>query len=135
MTPVAPRTPPKGQKPKRKVKNRPEQDLQKACVRWFRHQYPNEILIHVPNGGKRNEIEAKQFKAMGVTPGFPDLALLKKKGDYGALFIEMKSKDGDTSESQDEMLLKLSQYGYKTAVCNSIDKFMEIVNNYLRKEF
>ena len=117
--------------PKRTIKCRPEQDLQKQCVRWFRYQYPNEILIHVPNGGKRNVIEASQFKAMGVLAGFPDLALFKKSGEYGALFIEMKSKKGATSNNQEELLSKLSQKGYKTVICNSFEKFMNVVNDYL----
>ncbi len=50
-----------------------EDRLQIACVRWFRIQYPEHLIHHSPNGGKRNAIEAKKFKDMGVVAGFPDL--------------------------------------------------------------
>jgi hypothetical protein len=119
---------------KRKIKHRPEQDLQIQCVKWFRYQYPNEILIHIPNGGKRSKVEAVRFKEMGVMSGFPDLALFKKSGGYGALFIEMKAKKGNTSDNQDELLIRLSEKGYKTIVCNSFESFVEIVSNYLNEK-
>ena len=121
-------------KTKKKI-NRPEQDLQIVCVRWFRYQYPHEILIHVPNGGKRTKAEAGIFKAMGVLSGFPDLALFKKKGDYGALFIEMKSAKGSTFEEQDKVILNLKTLGYKVEIVNSLEMFIKVVNEYLRKEF
>lgn len=120
---------------KRKIKNRPEQDLQKTCVRWFKIQYPNELLIHIPNGGKRNAREAEQFKKMGTKAGFPDLALFKKKGDYGALFIEMKAEKGSISDKQENVLASLQKLGYKVEIVNSFEKFTTVINEYLRKEF
>lgn len=120
----------------RKVKNRPEQDLQIQCVTWFRYQYPSEILIHIPNGGKRSKVEAARFKEMGVLAGFPDLALFRKSNQYGALFIELKaSAKHETSYSQASMINSLNTLGYKAVVVSNFETFRRVVNDYLRKQF
>lgn len=109
-----------------------EENLQQMCVTWFRLQYPHLILIHVPNGGKRNIREAARFKRLGVTAGFPDLALFYPANGFHALFIEMKSEKGTLSASQKEMIEKLASLGYKCEVINSIELFIKIVENYLK---
>ena len=57
-----------------------ESRLQAACVRWFRYQYPNLLIFAIPNGGRRNEVEAKIMKEEGVLPGIADLELLLPDG-------------------------------------------------------
>lgn len=105
--------------------NRPEQDLQKACVRWFRMQYPKLMLFHIPNGGKRSVIEASIFKAMGVVAGVADLCLL-----YGGVahFIEMKAGKGKQSDSQMDFQAYCDSHGFPYMVCDSIDSFMGTIN-------
>ncbi len=44
--------------------------------KWQEHKYPElQLLYHIPNGGSRNAIEAKNLKRQGVKPGVPDLCL------------------------------------------------------------
>lgn len=109
-----------------------EANLQKECVRWFRLQYPNRIIHHSPNGGKRNLIEAAKFKAMGTLSGFPDLFIAEKNTTHPGLFVEMKSEKGKLSENQEKTLRMLSKSGYYCSVCNSFDQFKEIVDRYLK---
>ena len=111
---------------------RPEQNLQITCVRWFRYQHPDEILIHIPNGGYRTAIEALKFKQMGVLSGVLDLLLLKKSGKYGALFIEMKSSKGKLTESQKLMIERLEMKGYKCEVASSFEEFKRIIEGYFK---
>jgi hypothetical protein len=118
-------------KPKRKIKNRPEQDLQKQCVRWFNYEYPNEILIHIPNGGKRNILEAIQFKKMGTVKGFPDLVLFNQSSQYGGLIIELKAKGEKASKEQKEMFFKLLGRGYKVVLIDSFEDFVKEIKGYL----
>lgn len=56
-----------------------EDQLQKSIVRWFDLQYANlrHLLIHVPNGGYRNAVEAAKFKQMGVRDGLSNLYFQK----------------------------------------------------------
>lgn len=84
-----------------------EDDLQKACVTWFRLQYPEPkyLIHHSPNGGKRNAREAGRLKAQGVRAGFPDLIILS---EYDFICIEMKSEKGTLSDNQKEVRVSCS---------------------------
>src|SRR3954451_2984652 len=56
---------------------RPEQQLHRAVVDLL-SVYQNRGLLtfcHVPNGGWRKRTEAGVLKALGTTPGMPDLLL------------------------------------------------------------
>lgn len=120
-----------------------EENLQAACVKWFRLQYPqyDGLLFHVPNGGRRNLKEAARLKAEGVVPGVADLLLLvpnakvnwhyEDVSGYAGLCIEMKTAKGHQSPVQKEWQKKVEEFGYRYAVCRSLDEFMDTINNYL----
>ena len=108
---------------------RPEQNLQIACVRWFRYQYPDEILIHIPNGGYRRPSEAARLKAMGVVPGIPDLFIPEWR-----LFIEMKrTKGGKLSDVQKSVIEYLQSVNYCVLLAHGSDEAIkQIKENYER---
>ena len=114
--------------------------LQCACVRWFAYQWPEYrgILFAVPNGGARSKATAGKLKAEGVVPGVADLILLVPRIEEGcrymwhALCIEMKTAKGRQSPEQMEWQKKVEEFGYRYAVCRSLDEFMAVVNGYLR---
>ncbi len=110
-----------------------EASLQSACVRWFGYQYPalNRLLIHVPNGGSRNKIEAYNMKLQGVVSGVADLLLLTPRKGFGCLCIEMKADKGRQSENQKAWEAEAKKHGNCYVVCRSIDEFMNIINTYL----
>jgi len=108
-----------------------EEKIQIACVQWFKCQYPNILIHHSPNGGKRNAIEAARFKKMGVCAGFPDLMIIAENKPI--LFVEMKSKRGSLSANQVIVLSKLKLAGHNVDICKSLDDFMKVVNEYFRK--
>ncbi|TWP31903.1 VRR-NUC domain-containing protein [Apibacter muscae] len=109
-----------------------ESKLQQACVSWFNIQYPKETIFAIPNGGKRNALEAKIMKGEGVLAGVSDLFIMKPSKNYSGFFIEMKIGKGKLSEYQKEFLKKAQNKGYKTAVCYSLDDFTKEVNNYMK---
>ena len=84
----------------RKPRHR-ESNLQRACVAWFRATYPDHalLLFAVPNGGARSRTEGAIMKGEGVTAGVADLILLEARGGYGALCIEMKTRDKGSGQS------------------------------------
>ena len=57
--------------------NHEESKLQKACVAWFRAQYPQYamLLTHVANEGNGNRVSAAIHKGEGTVAGVPDLLL------------------------------------------------------------
>ena len=86
-----------------------------------RHEQKNEVLsedqeqiilatwltkkdipfYHVPNGGRRNYVEAIKFKRMGVSPGVPDICIPKARKGCHSLYIELKRVSGGRlSEAQ-----------------------------------
>lgn len=111
-----------------------EHNIQVACVRWFRYEYPELALnlFAVPNGGWRTETTAVNLKAEGVIPGVSDLILLHKSGEYGALLIEMKTSKGRQSDNQKAWEAHITKYGYKYVVCRSFEDFEKEIKDYLK---
>ena len=124
-----------------------EDSIQMSCVSWSRVAYRElaRPLHHSANEGKRTTrivhthagtrvvcSGGARLKAMGMQPGFPDLFLAVPRRGMHGLFIEMKSETGRLEPSQREMLALLSEQGYATAVCRSLDDFQDVVDSYLQ---
>lgn len=90
-----------------------------------------KLLHHVPNGGKRDKIEAAHMKQQGVKPGIPDLDLPVARGKYHGLRIEMKDDKGRTSVEQDWWLGELREQGYFCEVCHGWESAVRILQWYL----
>ena len=106
-----------------------ESNLQSACVRWFRLQYPNLVIYAVPNGGSRNVREAQRLKAEGVLAGVADLTILLPQGKI--IYIEMKVKGNQQTDNQKAFQQKAEALGYKYYVCYSFDEFKAIIEKEL----
>ena len=124
-----------------------EDSIQMSCVSWFRAAHPElaRLLHHSANEGKRTTrivhthagtrvvcSGGARLKAMGMQTGFPDLFLAVPRRGMHGLFIEMKSETGRLEPSQREMLALLSDQGYATAVCRSLDDFQDVTDSYLQ---
>lgn len=110
-----------------------EENLQVSCVKWFDLQYPKLRLFlhHSPNGGYRNALEAKRFKAMGVRAGFPDLIFLFP-GFYGAyIAIEFKSSIGRQTDAQKAYQSALHKGCY--FIVRSFEQFSNIIKTHLNQ--
>lgn len=112
-----------------------EHELQVACVKWFRYEYPqfSRLLFAIPNGGQRDVVVASKLKSEGVVAGVPDMFLALPNEMAAGLFIEMKNgRAGRVSRAQEEMMHTLKRAGYECDVCRSYDEFVTIVRKYLR---
>lgn len=86
----------------------------------------------IPNGGRRNLMEAFKFKRTGVSPGVPDICVPVPSGRYHGLYIELKrQKGGKTSQNQLDWLNYLREKGYYAEVAHGFDEAREIVLHYL----
>jgi hypothetical protein len=110
-----------------------ESDLQSACVRWFRYQYPKyaKILFSVPNGGHRNKLTAINMKREGQVAGVSDLILLVTNGKHSSMCIEIKVDKGKQTDLQKEFQQVAEQYGNKYVICRSFDEFKTEIETYL----
>jgi len=71
------------------------------------------------------------MKAEGLTAGVADLCLAVPRGEYGALYIEMKQKGNYQQANQKEWQKACEAGGNKYVVCKSIEEFMKAVNSYM----
>lgn len=116
----------------RKRSEATEQERVIDWCRWHEHSIPElKLMFHIPNGGSRNEIEAKHLKAQGVKAGVPDLCLPVPMGECHGLYIEMKYGRNKPTPMQREWLEALRQQGYKTAVCYGADEAIAVLKEYL----
>ncbi|GAA4827267.1 hypothetical protein GCM10023232_26900 [Sphingosinicella ginsenosidimutans] len=90
-----------------------ERAIQRHMLVMVRRLFPDCMIAHVPNGGRRGKLEAAHLKADGVLPGFPDLIIT---WPGGAAFPEVKDRDGAVSASQKEVLATLHSQGHACGV-------------------
>lgn len=113
-----------------------EAQHQMNVIRWsmaVRDTYPELCLLHhIPNGGARDQIEAKHLKDQGVKPGVPDLCLPVPRGQYHGMYIEMKTETGKPSLEQDWWVEEISRQGYFVEVCHGWRSAIRTIEWYLR---
>lgn len=115
-----------------KIKPVSESVLQSQCVGWFKAQFPNIVIFAIPNAAKRSFRLAAKMKKEGMVSGIPDLMVAEPTYEAHGLFLEMKRTPKDkTTDNQNYYLQKLSEAGYKTAVCHSFEEFQQVTNQYL----
>jgi len=113
-----------------------EEELQRDCAAWVAlntRRYPIlEWMIHVPNGGKRPRGEAGKLKSLGVKKGVVDFLLPFGNGGWRGLDIELKSATGRVTKEQKRWIERADEDRHYTAVCRSLDAFVDAVQVFLR---
>ena len=124
--------------------NHEESKLQKACVAWFRAQYPQYamLLTHVPNEGNGNRVSGAIHKGEGTVAGVPDLLLfmpaifdtekLKGVACHG-LGIELKTAKGKQSQQQRDFQKIFESALYQYVVVRSFEEFRKSVESYINR--
>ena len=112
-----------------------EAQIQTALFEWaeiMSPQYPElKLMFHIPNGGRRDTIEAHRLKRQGTKAGLPDICLPVARSDCHGLYIELKSEKGRLSDNQKTWLTELEMQGYETAVCYSYESARDKILSYL----
>lgn len=93
------------------------------------------LLVAVPNGGLRHIAVAAKLKREGVSAGFPDLALPVRRGEFGGLFIELKTAKGVVSPAQAAWIARLNAHGQCAVVCRGWLAARRVVESYLDGRF
>lgn len=132
-----------------------EAEEQKVLFEWADNQkckYPElALMFHIPNGGSRHIVEAKNLKLQGVKAGVPDICLPVPRNYlipvdkdvspeltqeyytviFHGLYIELKAIGGRLSEAQKDWLEALHMQGYAVAVCYGFDEAKEAIMDYI----
>ena len=85
------------------------------------------VFLHPANGGARSAVEGAIFKSLGVVAGAPDLLLWC---DGKSFALELKAAAGRVTESQREMLDRLSKAGVFTAIARGLDHALAILEDW-----
>lgn len=100
-----------------------------------------EFLLHIPNGGKRQSVEAAILKGIGVKAGVSDLLLALPLHGYAGLWLEMKrargaygrpsAQDSAVSREQCAWLALMAEAGYAVAVAYGAEEAVGIIEKYI----
>lgn len=90
-----------------------------------------KLIYHIPNGGSRNTLEAKNLKKQGVKAGVPDLFLPVAKGGYFGLYIEMKWGKNKATDEQLKWMAELRNQGYAVWLCYGSEVAKNCLEQYI----
>jgi hypothetical protein len=122
----------------------PEYQLYKQVSTYLKYQYPKVLYRFDMAGLNLSIAQAGMNKAIQNGKGYPDLIILEKRGNYGALFIELKPEGtklyklngepiNDHIKDQADYLFGLSRRGYDVAWGVGFENTKKIIDNYLNK--
>lgn len=113
-----------------------ESNEQQALFQWSKlsqGKYPELALLHsIPNGGKRNQLEAIRLKKEGALAGVSDIFLPVARGSYHGLYLELKVKGGKLSDHQKWWIEETRKQGYYSTVCYGWIEASEVIEKYLK---
>ena len=108
-----------------------EDSIQKTVISWARLQPGlKNLVIHIPNEGKRTPRYGSHLKSIGLLPGVWDLLITTAKHGYIGAWIELKSANGRLSPAQVAFGKVMEQQNYYMAVCCSIDSAIKKIEWY-----
>lgn len=114
-----------------------ESQHQSTIIKWsqqpqIRQKWPELALLHhIPNGGRRDAIEARHLAAQGVRRGVPDLHLPVARGKYHSLYIELKTDKGRPSMEQLWWGEKLKEQGNYWSICRGWTEAVALIEWYM----
>ena len=120
-----------------------EENLQIAVCNYLRAQYPKVLFNSDLSGIKLTMGQAVKAKKLRSSKGFPDLVIYEPRGNYHALFLELKregekilNKKGDLKtdhlKEQDEVISKLCVKDYLACFAIGFDEAKRIIDMYLK---
>lgn len=90
-----------------------------------------DSIFAIKNGFAADPIAGAAAKREGVRAGVPDLCLPVPSGQYGALYIEMKTLTGKLSLSQKQWHSKLQKQGNSVLICQGSKEAALAIAEYL----
>lgn len=99
-------------------------------MKYIEMQYPEAMVVHIPNEGRRTPFERFKLKALGVMSGMPDVMIFDQNANRSGLAIELKVGYNKPTENQKSCLKRLSDRNWEACWVNSFDKAKEVIDNY-----
>lgn len=124
-----------------------EDKIQAALCRLTALKYPSAQFNSDFSGVRLTISQAKQAKQLRSGRGFPDFVLYVRRGNFGALFLELKKegqspykKNGELKKNehlkeQENKIKQLNRAGYFAAFAVGLDNAREAVRAYMDGNF
>lgn len=103
-------------------------------IEWAHsHHLIKDVIIHIPNEGKRSKITGYFLKKQGMRKGVSDFFLPIPMKPFHGLWIELKTMDhkAKVSAEQLEWLARMREMGYAAYVAYGWVHASDIVLSYL----
>lgn len=120
------------------TRNYEEGSHQAALLEWATYVKVAEggvlrdYMYAIPNGAKRTSAQAAILKCQGLTSGYPDLCLVIPRKAYHGMYLELKrTTQYRVTKEQNIVIDRLNRVGYCARVSNTIDKSIEMIEEYL----
>lgn len=95
---------------------------------WNFRPHTRRLIVHTPNGGSRNKIEAAKFKHMGVIAGYPDYKLHLPGGRVA--LIEVKTPTGKLSDKQKQIHELYASLGIPIHIVRTMSEWQALIDFY-----
>lgn len=104
-----------------------EAALQAECFMYAWNYLPSTryCLFAVPNGGRRNRLEASRMKGTGTVAGIPDMLLIWLGTVTG---LEFKTTTGRLSPAQEQCHAVWGNHGVLVHTIREIEEFKRILH-------
>lgn len=110
----------------------PKEDQEaQTLVNQVRKRYPDLLIMHIKNEGKKTKAQADFDKSMGMLKGASDFIVLGSP----SLVLELKRQDHTLSAwqpNQQEFLLNAEKQGCFACVCFGWEAGMEAIEDWLK---
>jgi hypothetical protein len=108
----------------------PEDKLHRAVLEYVTLQYPEAIITHPANEGKRGKFEQFKLKYLGVKRGVPDILIFTPSKQYNGLAIELKVNYNKPTAHQVQWIDDLNNCKWYATWTNTFDSTKDIIDNY-----
>lgn len=110
---------------------------QQHVIKWSQQPYIRDkwpelrLLHHIPNERQCSPALGMQLKLAGVRRGVPDLHLPVPRGEYAALWLEMKTGTGVSSAEQEWWIRELNASGSFAEICHGWESAVRVIEWYM----
>lgn len=106
-------------------------------IKWsqqptIRTKWPDlKLLYHIKNETEGGAAQVAIDRVKGTKKGVPDLCLPVPRGNYHALYIELKNETGKPSKAQLWWVEQLNAQGNFCTVCHGWESAVQVISWYL----
>jgi hypothetical protein len=112
-----------------------EEEEHLAFMQWVKYNPEvRDLIIHIPNEGKRSVHYAQKLKRMGMRKGVSDFFLPLPTTKHHGLWIELKRFKGSReTPEQKEWIQRMRSMKYKAEFAYGCDHAKQILIDYLQE--